>query len=139
MSQLAANVYINFHGHAREALEFYHEALGGTIILLAANDQGPPQPAGPEDSIMHGVVTSDGLLVMGSDGHPDYPPVVGDTIAIALSGDDYDRLSRVFSELSAGGTVKQALKTESWGDSFGYFVDKFGVNWMVNISAGPSE
>lgn len=134
MSQIAANPYINFQGHAREALEFYHDALGGEITLMAEDPQGPPKEAGPEDHIMHGMVSSDGLLIMGSDGHPDYAATVGDNVAIALSGSDHDRLLTVFSRLSAGGQVKQPLKTESWGDSFGYFVDRFGINWMVNIN-----
>lgn len=139
MSNLAANPYINFQGRTREALEFYHEALGGEITLTAADPAGPPKIAGPNDPIMHGVVASDGLLIMGSDGHPDYPPTVGDNIAIALSGNDYDRLARVFDALSAGGTVKQALKAEAWGDAFGYFVDKFGINWMVNIHTAENQ
>ena len=141
MGQLAANPYINFQGHAREALEFYHAALGGEITLLAANPSGPPQPAGPEDSVMHGLISTDGLLIMGSDGHPDYPPTVGDNVAIALSGSsqDQDRLTEAFDTLSAGGMVKQPLKTESWGASFGYFVDKFGINWMFNISTSTDS
>jgi PhnB protein len=133
MSQIAASPYINFQGQAREALEFYHEALGGDITLLAADSQGALKEAGANDQIMHGAIMSDGLLIMGSDGHPDYPPTVGDNVAVALSGSDHDRLAQAFDKLAAGGMVKQALKTESWGDSFGYFVDKFGINWMVNI------
>jgi PhnB protein len=64
---------------------------------------------------------------------------VGDNVAIALSGSDHERLSAAFEKLSADGQVKQPLKTETWGDSFGYFVDKFGINWMVNISSGESQ
>ncbi len=134
MSRLAADPYINFQGQAREALEFYHEALGGELTLMAANPQGPPKLAEPGEPIMHGALSSDGLTIMGSDGHPDYPPTVGENMAIALSGTDFERLSGAFEKLSAGGVIKQALKTESWGDSFGYFADKFGINWMVNIN-----
>ncbi len=139
MSQLAANPYINFQGQTRQALEFYQQALGGELMLLKADPQGPPQEAGPDDPIIHGALTSDGLLIMGSDGHPDYPATVGDNVAIALSGDDQQKLSLAFDKLASGGTVKQALKIESWGDSFGYFVDKFGINWMVNISSGNTN
>lgn len=139
MSELKANPYINFQGQTREALEFYHEALGGELILLTANPQGPPKQAVHGDPIMHGVLKADGLLIMGSDGHPDYPPVVGDNMAIALSGNDSERLSCVFDKLASGGHVKQPLKTEIWGDSFGYFVDKFGINWMVNISSAENQ
>jgi uncharacterized glyoxalase superfamily protein PhnB len=37
MSQIAANPYINFQGRSREALEFYHQALGGELSLMAAD------------------------------------------------------------------------------------------------------
>lgn len=133
MSQIAANPYINFQGHAREALEFYHNAFGGELQLLTANPQGPPKEAGPEDSIMHGALESDGLNVMGSDGHPDYPTSVGDNVGIAVSGTDKERLTQAFDTLSEGGRIKQPLKEESWGAMFGYFTDKFGINWMFNI------
>jgi PhnB protein len=139
MSQIAANPYINFQGHARAALEFYHEALGGELTLLAMHPGGALEIANPDEPIMHGAVMSDGLLVMGSDGHPDYPPTFGDNIAIALSGSDQERLSAAFDKLSQGGTVKQPLKQESWGDMHGYFVDKFGINWMVNITGTGNQ
>lgn len=138
MSKLAANPYINFQGHAREAMEFYQKALGGKLELSTFTEQGAPKEAGPGDHIMHSVLELDNLRIMGSDGMPEYPPTVGDNVAIALSGDDHEHLSNAFKKLSEGGTVKQALKTESWGDSFGYFVDKFGINWMVNISGTAS-
>jgi PhnB protein len=139
MSNLAANPYINFQGHTREAMEFYHKALGGNLELTAFTEQGTPKPAGPDDRIMHSVLEIESLRIMGSDGRPDYPPTVGDNVAIALSGTDQALLSKAFDMLSDGGTVKQPLKTESWGDSFGYFVDKFGINWMVNINSKSDQ
>lgn len=134
MSSSAASPYINFQGHAHEAMEFYQKALGGELELFTETEQGPPKEAGPEDHIMHAMLQADGLIIMGSDGMADYPPTVGDNMAIALSGDDSEHLTKAFELLSAGGNVKQALKIESWGDGFGYFTDKFGINWMVNIS-----
>ncbi len=138
MTSSAASPYINFQGHAREAMEFYQKALGGKLELFTATEQGPPKEAGPDDNIMHSMLQVEGLIIMGSDGIPEYPPTVGDNMAIALSGDDSDYLTNAFGLLSKGGNVKQALKIESWGDGFGYFTDKFGINWMVNISAAKS-
>jgi PhnB protein len=134
MSDIAASPYINFQGHAREALELYQRALGGELILLTADPQGPPKPATQGDSIMHGALQSGNLSIMGSDGMPEHPPTVGDNVGIVLSGTDHDQLSRAFDLISEGGVVKQALKEESWGDTFGYFTDRFGINWMVNIT-----
>ena len=138
MSEIAANPYINFQGRTQEALNFYHEALSGELTLMTEDPNGPPKAAGPDDHIMHGSLASDGLLIMGSDGHLDYPAKAGDNVAIALSGSDHERLSDAFEKLSNGGQLKQPLKTESWGDSFGYFVDKFGINWMVNINVNEN-
>lgn len=135
MGQLTTSPYINFQGRAREAFEFYHAALGGELHLLAIDPQGPPREAGSDDSIMHAALTSDGVSIMGTDGMPEYPPTNGDNMAIVLSGEDRERLSRAFDLLSDGGVVKQSLKEEVWGDTFGYFTDRFGINWMVNISA----
>jgi PhnB protein len=42
---------------------------------------------------------------------------------------------RLFNELSAGGKVEMPLADMFWGDYFGSWVDKFGVQWMVNCSA----
>lgn len=137
MSSSTAIPYINFQGRAREAMEFYQKALGGKLELLTENEQGPPKDAGPDDHIMHSMLQNDSLIIMGSDGMP-FPPTVGDNIAIALTGDDNENLSKAFELLSEGGSVKQALKIESWGDGFGYFTDKFGINWMVNISPAKS-
>lgn len=135
MSELAANPYINFRGHAREAMEFYQHALGGKLELLAANPGGAPKAAGPDDAIMHAYLEADGAVIMGSDGMPEYPPTVGENIAITLSGTDRERLTQAFNMLAEGGKVKQGLKVESWGGTFGWLEDKFGINWMVNITA----
>jgi len=135
MSTLVINPYINFGGKAREAFEFYQKALGGELSLLTSSPNGPPEPAGPSDSIMHGTLTlSDGVVIMGTDGMAEYPAKVGENFAIALSGSDREKLTKAFEMLGEGGNVKQTLKDESWGDTFGWLEDKFSINWMVNIN-----
>ena len=133
MSQLSASPYINFHGQAREAMEFYQQLFGGKLDLLAFDAAGAPKPAGPDDQIMHCVLESDGFSLMGTDGMSD-SPVVGDNFAVALGGSDLERLTKVFEGLSEGGTVKQPLQKASWGDTFGWVEDKYQINWMFNIS-----
>jgi PhnB protein len=62
---------------------------------------------------------------------------MGDNISVSLSGDseDADALRGYFAGLADGGTVPQPLEPAPWGDEFGMLVDKFGINWIVNISA----
>ena len=80
--------YINFQGRAREAMELYHSVVGGKLELYAAGEQGAPRPAEPGDAIQHARLSGDGFLIVGSDGHPSYPPTNGDNIAVVLTGSD---------------------------------------------------
>ena len=86
MSKIQLSAYVNFQGRAREALEFYHQALGGDLELLTVSENGASKPAGPRDRIVQARLEADGPLILASDGHPDYPAKVGDNMGIALSG-----------------------------------------------------
>lgn len=66
--------YINFQGQAREAMEFYHAAFWGKLDLYSADEQGRPRKAEPGDRIMHARLSADGVLLIGSDGHPSTRP-----------------------------------------------------------------
>ncbi len=133
MSAIHSSPYVNFQGHAREAMEFYHAALGGAIDLQTVDEQGAARPTGPEDRVTYARLDADGALIIGSDGHPNYPPTAGDNIAIALGGADKDRLIRIFNTLAEGGYIKGALTAQPWGGSAGWLMDKFGVNWVISI------
>ena len=139
MSQLFINPYLNFSGHAREAMEFYHKALGGQLDLQAFDPNGAPKPAEGDDAIMHSRLEADGAIIMATDGMPGQTAPVGENVSIALGGTDAPRLRKIFAELSEGGKVEMPLKVESWGDEYGQFTDKFGIQWMVNISKDDSE
>ncbi len=130
------NPYISFNGDARQAIEFYASVLGGEPDLRTFGEYGmagTPQ----ENQIMHGQLeTPKGYTLMASDTPPgmDYSP--GTNITVSLSGDDVDDLRGYFAALSEGGTVTVPLEKQMWGDEFGALTDKFGINWMVNITTG---
>ncbi len=71
--------------------------------------------------------------IIGTDGHPDYAPTVGDNIAVALGGTDKGRLTKIFSDLAEGGNIKGPLAKQPWGAVVGWLTDKFGINWTVSI------
>ncbi|HLZ21077.1 MAG TPA: VOC family protein [Ktedonobacterales bacterium] len=133
MSTIHIGPYINFQGRAREAMEFYHHLLGGTLVLNAVNKQGISQPAGPGDRIAHAQLDADGVHIFASDGHPDYPAAIGEHMAIALGGTDKDRLTTIFNDLAEGGKTKMPLIKQPSGAEVGWLTDKFGINWMVTI------
>ena len=59
----------------------------------------------------------------------------GTNFSISLSGDNEAELTGYYQKLSAGGTVVMPLAKALWGDTFGMFIDRFGISWMVNIAA----
>jgi PhnB protein len=133
LNTIQVGPYVNFQGRAREAMEFYHQVLGGTLDLRAVDEQGVARPAGPGDRISQARLEADGALIIASDGHPKYPAKVGEHMAIALGGTDRDRLTRIFNELAAGGRIKGPLTEQPWGATVGWLTDQFGMDWMVSI------
>jgi len=123
MSKMQLSPYVNFQGRAREAMEFYQKALGGKVDVQT----------GPDDRVAYARFEVDGVLIVGSDGHPKFAPTVGDNMAIALNGTDKARLSKAFSALAEGGQLKGPLTKQPSGAEVGYLMDKFGINWIVSI------
>lgn len=131
------NPYLAFDGNARQALEFYHDVLGGKLELGTFGDFGNPESP-DADKIMHATLsTADGFTVMAWDVPERVPFNPGTNVALYLGGDDA-RLREYFEKLSAGGTVAMPLKQQVWGDEAGTLVDKFGITWMFNITRGRS-
>lgn len=126
--------YISFRGEAREAMEFYRSVLGGTLEVSTFGEFGAPEGVDPEHVMHAQLTTGAGWLLMGSDVPPGMSFDPGSRITVALFGDDADLLRRAFAGLSEGGTVETPLEEQMWGDEYGALVDRYGVNWMVNLS-----
>ncbi|MFC4465559.1 VOC family protein [Streptomyces xiangluensis] len=132
------NPYLSFDGDARQAMEFYKEVFGGTLLLNTYGEFG--QENTPlADKIMHGMLeTPSGFTLMGADGAPgeEYKP--GNNFSVALTGDDDAELRGYWEKLSVGGSVSVPLDKQMWGDVFGMCTDRFGIQWMVNIIQAQS-
>jgi PhnB protein len=132
------NPYISFGGDARQAMEFYKEVFGGTLVLNTFGEFGQ-QNAPQADQIMHAMLeTPSGFTLMASDTPPGMNVTRGDNICVSLSGDDAAALRGHWEKLSAGGAVSVPLEKQMWGDVFGMCTDRFGIPWMVNISESQS-
>ena len=128
------NPYLGFDGKARQAAELYRDVFGGDLSLNTYGESGMAPP-GYEDKVMHGQLeTPAGYTLMVSDAPPGMETSGGSDISVSLSGDDADDLRGYFAKLSDGGTVTVPLEKQMWGDEFGMCTDRFGVQWMVNIT-----
>ena len=133
--QSKLNPYINFKDNTREAMEFYRTVFGGNLNLSTFKEFHASQDPSEDNLIMHSVLEADnGITFMASDtpNRMEYRP--GTNMSMSLSGDNEAELKAYFEKLSAGGTITMPLEKAMWGDSFGMCVDKFGVQWLVNIT-----
>jgi PhnB protein len=128
--------YVNFQGNAREAMTFYQSVLGGELSLSTFGDipmEGTPDEI--KDNVMHSQLDNGTLTLMGSDMPPGQHYVAGTNLTLCLFGTDGGKLKTSFEGLSAGGQVTTPLARQAWGDEYGSFIDKFGIQWMVNIGS----
>lgn len=133
--QSRLNPYLAFNGNAREVMEFYSSVFGGQLHMSTYKEGGMTQHEADADKIMHAMIEApNGMVIMAGDMPSGMPYQVGTNMSISLSGDNEVELRGYFEKLSAGGKVHEPLKTAPWGDTFGMFADKFGVEWLVNIS-----
>ncbi len=124
--------YLYFTGACEAALKFY-EACGLGRIREIRRYEGTPMAerhgAAWRDKVLHSVFEGPGLRLCAADG-PDSEPMKG--CAIFIENDEPDAAKSLFDALSAGGRVTVPFAKQFWGDHYGNFTDKFGVQWAMN-------
>lgn len=130
-TQLAAS--LSFHGDARQAMEFYHDVFGGTLISNTFAEfgmAGTPHA----DQIMHAQLElPHGITLMAGDTPPGMDYVEDQRVTLMFYGDDETELRGYWDRLVEGGTVGTPLETQMWGDTYGVVADRFGIIWSINI------
>lgn len=135
---LTINPYLTFNGNCEEAFNFYKSVFGGDFPDITRFKDMPsetPIPDSLKEKVMHvSLPISAETVLMGCDANEIFSQkaIAGDIISLSVNTSSEDEATRIFSELSAGGTVIMPLEKSFWGALFGMFVDKFGIHWMVS-------
>ena len=137
MANIELGIYLFFKGECRQAMEFYKSVFGGEINVTTYKDAGVEAEGTSPDWLMHANLEGGEVKIMGSDTAQASPEAK--KVSLSLGGTDEARMRELFDQLSAGGKVFSALKKEAWGDLFGSFTDKYGVEWMMNIGQPAGE
>ncbi len=134
--------YIAFKGNAREAIDFYKQALGAEEIFSQTYGESPMADMGPADAIMHATIKiGESHIMVCDDMRPEAEAGAAGNISLAIGLNEVDTARRYFDNLSQGGEVTMPLDKTYWAEAFGMLTDKFGIKWMVNCDtpAGESE
>lgn len=134
------NIYLDFAGNAEEAFNFYKSIFGGEFSSIVRFKDMPVEgvniPKEDEDKIMHISLPIGNDVLMATDAPESmgFKVNFGNNAYISVHPDSKEEADRIFKSLSAGGTIEMSIADQPWGDYFGSFKDKFGVQWMVNYS-----
>ena len=125
--------YIHFAGNAEEALNFYADALGGTVIQLGRYGESPmPCDEDYKQKILHARLAFGDNLLMVSDAFKGSEVHTEGNIQLSIGMDDVVEMEKIFNKMAEGGQVVMPLQAQFWGATFGMLKDKFGVSWMFN-------
>lgn len=123
--------HLYFKGDCEAALTFYASVGLGAIKDLRRFGGGPMAErhgALWADKVLHASFEGPGLLLFAGDG-PDSEPMKG--CALLLEHRTQAEAERCFVALSEGGRITVAFAKQPWGDWYGNFTDRFGVQWAV--------
>jgi PhnB protein len=135
------SIYLNFAGNTEEAFHFYQSVFRGELTPIVRFKDMPVEgmkiAKADEDKVMHvGLPIGKNQVLMATDaleslGHK---VVQGNNFHISVNLETKEEADRVFRALSSGGKVQMPIADQPWGDYYGNFQDKFGVQWMVSYS-----
>jgi len=126
------SIFLNFDGNCQEVLDSYAKIFDTKIGMIQRYGDAPgDNAAGYEDKIMYSdLMIGDNNLMM-SDVPPGYNYVAGNNFVLSYSSSDFDKLHRVFADLSDNGTVIAPMVKTFFSELYGMVTDKYGITWNI--------
>ncbi|MEZ4803508.1 MAG: VOC family protein [Gelidibacter sp.] len=132
---LQCTPFLLFDGNCAEAMTFYHNGLGGQLKLTKLGDTPMKHQLPPEkhNRIINAHLKSSAIEISATDwmASPEFDPIQGNTFALFITGDDYNKMKTIFDKLKDGtnNTRLQELHDMPMG-IYGQFYDKYGIQWI---------
>jgi PhnB protein len=128
------NPYLIFNGNCREAMTFYHDSLGGDLVLQTVKDSpmADQWPKAVQKSILHASLTHHHLVLLASDMAPKEGVVHGNAISLSLVCSSEAEINMFFTNLSRDGKVTHPLH-RFFAGTIGALTDQYGVNWLFKL------
>ncbi|MEB8127445.1 glyoxalase/bleomycin resistance/extradiol dioxygenase family protein [Staphylococcus succinus] len=127
--------YLFFNGTCKVALDFYSEALGGSIKEIMTYGEANQQVTDDFDRIIHGQLEIDGQMFMLSDIPQDDSTMLEDrNVYIVLEFDSESAVTEAYERLKDGGEVQMELADMFWGAKYAKLVDKYDIGWDLSYT-----
>ena len=138
---MAVQVYFNFNGNCKEAVEYYAKIFETDEPKIMQFGDMPGDPGFPmtdemKKLVLHAEITINDSVLMFSDTLPGMEFIVGNNINLIFNGKSEGEIKTLFNKLAEDGTITMELQETFWSKCYGTLADKYGVNWMFSL---PSE
>ena len=85
------------------------------------------------DCILHSTLSTESLVLMGSDMVSDKGLIKGNSVSLSLTCSSEEEIRNCYQKLSTGGDATHPLEDTFWGALFGGLTDRYGNNWLLNF------
>ncbi|MDF2539080.1 MAG: glyoxalase [Herbinix sp.] len=138
---MAIEVYINYDGNCRDAVEFYSQVFQTekphimTFGDVPANQELPITDT-MKNRIMHTFLIVNESKIMFSDILPGTPFIPGNNVTLVIKSSNKKDISNWFQGLKEGGSVLSDLQETFFSKYYGFLTDKFGISWQFMYDDG---
>lgn len=131
---MAVEVFVNYNGNCREAVEYYTEVFGAARPEIMTFGDSPSQPVPEEtkDLVLYTRLVISGSTVMFSDTFPGMHCLRGNNISLTVSNKNMDKIKTWFEKMKEGSEVTMELQETFFSKCYGSLVDKFGIPWQFS-------
>ncbi len=132
---LRCTPFLLFDGNCAEAMTFYHQCLGGILVLtkLGETPMKAAFPPAKHDRIIHANLQTGSIEISATDwmAAPALDPKLGNMSAVFVTGTEVRELRSAFANV-ANGAQKQSFQDlhEMPFGLYGQFYDRYGVQWI---------
>lgn len=116
-------------------MHFYKECFGGELFIQTVG--GSPltdqMPELMKNSVLHSTLTTDHIVLMGSDMVADDGLITGNAVSTMIDCSSEEEINFIYNKLSNGGKTNHPLELTFWGALFGDVTDRYGNHWLLHF------
>jgi len=135
MMAVILSPYLNMEGNARDAIQFYEQALGAEVLSILTYGEMPEMPntfnEDLKNLVAHAKLRIGESELMLSDAPSGSSIPKGKQVTICISTNDVEQSRRFFEALRQNGQVNMPFGEEVFSPGFGDVTDQFGVTFQI--------
>lgn len=127
--------YFNMEGNAREAIQFYEQAIGAEVLTIITYGNMPEMSNTFTDDlknlVAHAKVRVGETELMFSDAPSGSSIPKGKQVTICITTNSVEKSKQFFEALRQDGQVNMPFEETPFSSGFGDVTDKFGVTFQI--------